>query len=102
MLPKPSLSFTIPSIHDHTKLDCRIYHPESLNTPHPHAPPWGRHVAIVAHPYAPLGGSYDDPIVDLVAGTLLQVGFMVATFNFRFVTAEIRQRGYVGSYYRNL
>ncbi|KAM0813939.1 hypothetical protein AB5N19_13941 [Seiridium cardinale] len=83
MLPKPSLCFTIPSIHDHTKLECRVFHPASLNSPSAAAPPWGRHVAVVAHPYAPLGGCYDDPIVDLVAGTLLQLGFMVATFNFR-------------------
>ncbi|KAH8655217.1 Alpha/Beta hydrolase protein [Xylariales sp. PMI_506] len=83
MLPRPSLSFAIPSLHDHTHLDCRIYHPDSLNAYSNKAPRWGRHVAIVAHPYAPLGGSYDDPIVDLVGGTLLQLGFMVATFNFR-------------------
>lgn len=87
MLPRPSLSFTIPSLHDQTKLDCRVYHPEILQvtTQQRHTPPWGRHVAIVAHPYAPLGGCYDDPIVDLVGGTLLQLGFLVATFNFRLV-----------------
>ncbi|KAI1849197.1 hypothetical protein JX266_005158 [Neoarthrinium moseri] len=83
MLPKPTLSFTIPSVHDHTKLDCRVFHPASLGSQPPNAPRWGRHVAVVAHPYAPLGGSYDDPVVDVVAGTLLQLGFMVATFNFR-------------------
>ncbi|KAF4479172.1 hypothetical protein CGGC5_v011766 [Colletotrichum fructicola Nara gc5] len=37
----------------------------------------------MAHPYAPLGGCYDDPIVDIVAGTLLRHGFLVGTFNFR-------------------
>lgn len=81
MLPKPSVSFAIPSIHDGARLDCRIYHPE---TPQSHsAPRWARQVAVVAHPYAPLGGCYDDPIVDVVAGTLLQLGFMVFCFNFR-------------------
>ncbi|KAH6645246.1 hypothetical protein BKA67DRAFT_584630 [Truncatella angustata] len=93
MLPKPSLCFTIPSIHDNTKLDCRVFHPLSLSF---HvgasglsqaAPPWGRHIAIVAHPYAPLGGCYDDPIVNMVAGILLRSGFLVATFNFRGVSS---------------
>ncbi|KAI0170143.1 hypothetical protein BJ166DRAFT_187866 [Pestalotiopsis sp. NC0098] len=84
MLPKPSLSFTIPSTHDHTKLDCRVYHPAGLTKPSATASSsWRRNIVVVAHPYAPLGGCYDDPIVDLVGGTLLHLGFMVATFNFR-------------------
>lgn len=82
-LPESALSFTIPSIHDDvTTLECRVYHPQSL-TPSPHAPPWRRHAAVVAHPYAPLGGSYDDPVVDTVATVLLRQGFVVGTFNFR-------------------
>ena len=84
MLPQPSVGFTVPSIYDETKLDCRVFHPECLSNP-ASTTRWGRHVAVVAHPYAPLGGSYDDHIVDLVGGTLLKLGFMVATFNFRFV-----------------
>ncbi|KAI8958053.1 Alpha/Beta hydrolase protein [Daldinia sp. FL1419] len=86
MLPRPDLSFTLPSIHDNTKLDCRIYHPIRSNqnqTLAPSDPSWPRHAAVVAHPYAPLGGSYDDPIVHLVASILLHLGFVVATFNFR-------------------
>ncbi|KAK8064529.1 hypothetical protein PG994_007167 [Apiospora phragmitis] len=95
MFVKPALSFTIPSIHDGHKLDCRIFHPPSHLTPPQSqsqsespeddtiAPPWGRHIAIVAHPYAPLGGSYDDPIVDVISSILVQAGFVVATFNFR-------------------
>lgn len=93
MLPRASLSFTIPSIHDQTNLDCRVFHPTRLTNPSPSDPRWNRHIAIVAHPYAPLGGCFDDPIVDLVGGTLLHLGFMVATFNFRFVspaTAPVR------------
>lgn len=83
MLPEPTLSFTIPSIHDDvTTLECRIYHPQSL-TPSPRAPPWRRHAAVVAHPYAALGGSYDDPVVDTVSTVLLRQGFVVGTFNFR-------------------
>ncbi|KAK4247557.1 hypothetical protein C7999DRAFT_41102 [Corynascus novoguineensis] len=81
-LPGPSLTFTIPSLHDGLPLDCRIYHPGSLGALHD-GDSWRKHAAIVAHPYAPLGGCYDDPVVDIVAGTLLQLGFLVGTFNFR-------------------
>ena len=77
-LPEPALTFTLPSIHDSTILDCRVYHPSNLSSA------WQpRHSAIVAHPYAPLGGSYDDPIVEDVASQLLHKGFIVGTFNFR-------------------
>ncbi|TLD14518.1 hypothetical protein PspLS_11189 [Pyricularia sp. CBS 133598] len=82
MLPSPTLSLTIPSLHDGTILAVRVYHPWPLS-PSPKAPPWRRHAAVVAHPYAPMGGSYDDAIVGLVAETLLRAGFLVATFNFR-------------------
>jgi len=82
-LPEPTLTFTLPSIHDGLALDCRVYHPFSLSIS-PRAPPWQRHAAIVAHPYAPLGGSQDDHIVDVVASTLLRLGYLVCTFNFRY------------------
>lgn len=83
MLPRPNLSFTLPSIHDNTKLDCRIYYPPCLHSSS-RSPPYRRNAAVVAHPYAPLGGCYDDPVVAIIASTLLEVGFMVATFNFRY------------------
>ncbi|EAQ83093.1 hypothetical protein CHGG_10911 [Chaetomium globosum CBS 148.51] len=83
LLPTPSLIFTVPSLHDGLPINCRIYHPRSLAAS-PDAPQWCKHAAIIAHPYAPLGGCYDDPIVDIVAGTLLHLGFLVGTFNFRF------------------
>ncbi|KAF7856056.1 hypothetical protein EAF04_010012 [Stromatinia cepivora] len=84
MLPPPTLSFTIPSIHDNSSLECRIYHPACLvPTSISQATPWRKRAAIVAHPYAPLGGSYDDAVVDLVASTVLKEGFVVGTFNFR-------------------
>lgn len=88
MLPQPTLTFTIPSLHDGTVLKCRVYHPWSLS-PSPKAPPWRHDAAIVAHPYAPLGGSYDDGIVALVGTTLLRAGFLVATFNFRYATHTV-------------
>ena len=40
--------------------------------------------AIVGHPYAPLGGSFDDYIVQTTAGILLKQGFVVGLFNFRY------------------
>ncbi|KAK3690303.1 hypothetical protein B0T22DRAFT_191411 [Podospora appendiculata] len=81
-LPQPALTFTLPSLHDGLTLDCRVYHPHSL-VASPKSPPWRKHAAVIAHPYAPLGGSYEDPIVNIVATTLLRTGLLVATFNFR-------------------
>jgi hypothetical protein len=85
-LPTPTLSFTIPSIHDDTVLQCRVYHPECLApTSILQITTWNKKAAIVAHPYAVLGGCYDDPVVDLVSSTILEQGFLVGTFNFRSV-----------------
>ncbi|KAE8134335.1 Alpha/Beta hydrolase protein [Aspergillus pseudotamarii] len=77
-LPSPTYSFTIPSLHDETPLDCRLYlpHHSSLQLETIRG-------AIIAHPYAPLGGCYDDPVVSFVGGELLKTGYIVGTFNFR-------------------
>ncbi|TVY33859.1 hypothetical protein LSUB1_G007601 [Lachnellula subtilissima] len=84
MLPPPTLSFTIPSIQDDTVLQCRVYHPSCLApTSVSQIIDWKKKAAIVAHPYAPLGGCYDDPVVDAIAATTLKQGWVVATFNFR-------------------
>lgn len=85
MLPEPTITLSIPSINNGTLLDCRIYHPLSLAA-NPEAPTWLKHAAVVAHPYAPMGGCYDDPVVGAVAAQLLRKGFLVATFNFRYVS----------------
>jgi hypothetical protein len=86
MLPNPTLSFTIPSVQDDTVLQCRVYHPSCLApTSVPQIVNWNKKAAIVAHPYAPLGGCYDDPVVDIVAGTILKQGWIVGTFNFRYI-----------------
>ena len=86
-LPPPTISFTIPSVHDATVLSCRVYHPESLSVPalgwRDGEGGWQGQVALFAHPYAPLGGSADDGIVDVVAAVLLRRGYLVGTFNFR-------------------
>ncbi|KAF7517209.1 hypothetical protein PCG10_001527 [Penicillium crustosum] len=44
---------------------------------------WPNRGAIVAHPYATLGGCYDDPVVGFIGSELLQAGCIVGTFNFR-------------------
>ncbi|KAI9843952.1 MAG: hypothetical protein M1837_005993 [Sclerophora amabilis] len=93
LLQTPTFSLTIPSVFDDTVLDCRIYHPGSFfgdeeetrtatatNT----VERWRKKGAVIAHPYAPLGGSYDDPVVASVAAEILGNGYVVGTFNFRF------------------
>ena len=93
MLPPPTISFTIPSIHDDLPLQCRVYHPTCLApTTLSHLTEWHKKAAIVAHPYAPLGGCYDDPVVDIVASTILKQGFVVGTFNFRCVLSFLCHR----------
>ncbi|RMZ79217.1 hypothetical protein DV738_g3527, partial [Chaetothyriales sp. CBS 135597] len=77
-LPPPTTSFTIPSLHDDLELDCRIYYPRSSGPSRP-----GQNYGIIAHPYAPLGGSYDDPVVARAGNVLLQHGILLGTFNFR-------------------
>ena len=77
MLPPPNKSFQLLSLHDSLQLQCRVYFPSrqtQLNT---------LKVAIIAHPYAPLGGCYDDPVVGLLGRTMLKQAYIVVTFNFR-------------------
>jgi hypothetical protein len=84
-IPKPSYTFTIPSIQDNTLLDCRLYH--SPFKQGKHSTPTAVNAAIVAHPYAPLGGSQDDLVVSVISSVLLKHGYLVGTFNFRYVSA---------------
>ena len=88
----PELSFTIPSVHDNTPLDCRIYHPthRSRTTPSLEKSCFSRG-AIIAHPYTSLGGSYDDCVVLLTVTEILKLGFVVGTFNFRYFYEWILQ-----------
>lgn len=79
-LPSPTFIFTIPSIHDDTTLNCRLYVPHKDLILHGIRPP---KAAIIAHPYAPLGGCYDDPIVESVGFVLWRAGYVIGTFNFR-------------------
>ena len=89
MVFKSTFTFTIPSIHDDTVLQCRIYSPPH-SVMNSNEPKWVPRAAIVAHPYAPMGGSYDDNTVLTITEVLLKEQFIVATFNFRYV--RIKQR----------
>ncbi|PLB38685.1 uncharacterized protein BDW47DRAFT_22126 [Aspergillus candidus] len=83
-LPSSATTFTIPSVYDGIHLDCRVYLPRELTQPDDNSiPTWRVRGAIVAHPYAPLGGCCDDPVVSFVGGELLEQGYVVGTFNFR-------------------
>lgn len=81
--PSPTLNLQIPSLHDSLPLSVRLYLPQSYTNPPNPPPPFQRQLAIVAHPYAPLGGSYDDFVVLRVVSVLIKTGWIVATFNFR-------------------
>ena len=92
---EPHYSFTIPSIHDDTTLDCRIYHPDIYDKPSNNilrAPSWRKRGIVMAHPYAPMGGSYDDRVVSIVVDELLKAGYIVGTFNFRYGLAILKKR----------
>lgn len=84
---EPHYSFTIPSIHDDTTLDCRIYHPDVFDKSREDLSGrqrWRKRGIVMAHPYAPMGGSYDDHVVSIVSSELLKAGYIVGTFNFRY------------------
>lgn len=81
----PEISFTIPSVHDNVPLDCRIYHPtRELATTSDSEETWRSRGAIIAHPYTSFGGSYDDFVVLSTVAEVLELGFVVGTFNFRY------------------
>ena len=90
MLPEPTFTFTIPSVHDDTPLGCRIYNPphKVLNSIDSDEQ-WHPRGAILAHPYAPLGGCFDDGVVLSVTAEVLKQGFVVGTFNFRYSPGPI-------------
>jgi hypothetical protein len=82
-MAQPAYSFTIPSLEDDLKLDCRIFEPFDTAAILSQGGTSVKGV-VIAHPYAPLGGSYDDPVVLAVTETLLEQGYYVVTFNFRY------------------
>jgi hypothetical protein len=99
--PEALYSFTIPSINDDTPLNCRVYHPDTLSeAPCDSAglarPDRARGI-VMAHPYAPMGGSYEDRVVSIVVDEFLKAGWIVGTFNFRYGFREciVRQESAV-------
>ncbi|PVH92095.1 hypothetical protein DM02DRAFT_620147 [Periconia macrospinosa] len=89
--PEPRFTCTIPSIYDDIPLNIRVYHPDGLSRPgskdskHEEESQlkWQRKGVVMAHPYAPMGGSYDDHVVAIVIDEFLRKGWVVGTFNFR-------------------
>ncbi|KAI5286458.1 hypothetical protein KEM54_006774 [Ascosphaera aggregata] len=79
------LEFTFPSIYDGAQIQCRIELPANVDAHNISArcTSWKPRASIIAHPYQPLGGSCDDPVVRTVARELLRLGYVVGTFNFR-------------------
>ena len=52
MLPLPAFTFTLPSIHDGTLLDCRLYLPSDFMPSKQNSErTWRKRAAILAHPY---------------------------------------------------
>ncbi|KAH8700156.1 Alpha/Beta hydrolase protein [Talaromyces proteolyticus] len=78
---RPQHEFYIPSVHDGTRLSCRLY--QSELTQRTLQQPSVSKGAIVAHPYATLGGNNDDPAVGSIAAELVRNGYAVLTLNFR-------------------
>lgn len=96
MLPKPSASFTIPSLHDDLELNCRLYFSHYKQDDRYNQIHRASGCAVFAHPYAPLGGCYDDPIVHSVGSLLLSEGYVLATFNFRGAEASPGKTSWTG------
>ncbi|KAI7222424.1 hypothetical protein KC333_g1172 [Hortaea werneckii] len=94
-MPNPVYAFTLPSLNDDTPLACRIYHPGNLSSGTPGSQTELRG-AVIAHPYAPLGGSYDDAVVLSVTETLVNEGHIVMTFNFRGATGSAGHTSWTG------
>lgn len=72
-----TINIQIPSLHDSILLTTRLYVPP---------PPICKKAAVIAHPYAPLGGSLHDHVVQGMAESLVAAGWIVAVFNFRGAT----------------
>lgn len=77
---KPTHEFFIHSVHDGTRLSCRIYMLDSANTPEKPV----LKAAVVAHPYAPLGGNNEDVVVASITAELVLQGYIVLALNFRY------------------
>ncbi|KAK6349295.1 hypothetical protein TWF730_010045 [Orbilia blumenaviensis] len=79
--PILTLIIPTPSHHNHT-IEARVYHPTEFPQNYGLTPHTPRKAAVVAHPYAALGGTWDDPVVLSLVALLTRKGYVVATFNF--------------------
>lgn len=81
----PAYYVHIPSVHDGLMLNCRLHYSSRLRDLANEDRNQQRDYrgAIVAHPYAPLGGSLEDHVVTETTKSLVQEGYIVMTFNFR-------------------
>ncbi|KAF3909311.1 hypothetical protein ABW20_dc0108974 [Dactylellina cionopaga] len=78
----PVLTLIVPtSSHDLT-IEARVYHPPEFPVDYGCSQKSQRKAAVVAHPYASLGGNWDDPVVLSLVALLTSRGWVVATFNF--------------------
>jgi hypothetical protein len=89
----PTFTFTVPSLHDDITLDCRLYIPSRFQV---HDNTGRLKAVIIAHPYAPLGGCCDDPVLSAVGGELLKHGWIIATFNFRGAAGSAGHTSWTG------
>ncbi|KAK6527206.1 hypothetical protein TWF281_010396 [Arthrobotrys megalospora] len=81
LTPILTLIIPTPTHHDHT-IEARVYHPPEFPQNYGLSPLHPRKAAIIAHPYATLGGTWDDPVVLSLVSLLTRKGWVVATFNF--------------------
>lgn len=93
MLAKPSAAFSLPSLHDDLELKCRLYFPPLQST---ERPAYFSGFVLFAHPYAPLGGCFDDPVVHTVGSVLVKQGFLLGTFNFRGAEGSLGKTSWSG------
>jgi len=70
-----TLNLHIPSLHDAIPIETSLTVPTVL--------PSCCRIAIIAHPYGPLGGTRHDPVVQHISAVLVAHGFIASTFNFR-------------------
>ncbi|QKX53716.1 uncharacterized protein TRUGW13939_00796 [Talaromyces rugulosus] len=90
-MAKPTHEFYMPSVYDGTRLSTRIYRPSESDLQQPTIKG-----AIIAHPYATLGGSNDDPVVCSAAAELVRKGYVVLTLNFRGASDSGGQTSWTG------
>ncbi|EWC44469.1 hypothetical protein DRE_06737 [Drechslerella stenobrocha 248] len=83
--PSPVLTLMVPTGSHDLNVEARIYHPAEFPADYGRDARARRKAAVVAHPYASLGGSWDDPVVLALVGVLTGRGWIVATFNFGHV-----------------